>query len=99
MINIITYILALAVALLAALCFWQSYVIGRKDDRLAKLCDERQKLEAEVSHLKKVIDDRDYLQIESDELIQNLNNKLRAAYGTDSSKGPTIEAAAEDKQQ
>ena len=99
MINIITCILALAVALLAALCFWQSYVIGRKDDRLTKLYDERQKLEAEVSHLKKVIDDRDYLQIESDELIQNLNNKLRAAYGTDSSKGPTTEAVAEDRQQ
>ena len=46
-----------------------------------------------------MIDDRDYLQLESDELIQNLNNKLRAAYGTDSSKGPTIEAAAEDRQQ
>ena len=96
MINIITCILAVAVALL---CCMLCYAVGRKDDRLMKLYDERQKLEAEVSHLKKVIDDRDYLQIESDELIQNLNNKLRAAYGTDSSKGPTIEAAAEDKQQ
>ena len=99
MINIITCILAVAVALLAALCCMLCYAVWRKHDRLTKLYDERQKLEAEVSHLKKVIDDRDYLQIESDELIQNLNNKLRAAYGTDSSKGPTIEAAAEDKQQ
>jgi len=98
MMNIITYILAVAVALLGLLCCVLCYAIKRKDDRLTKLYDERQKLEAEVSHLKKVIDDRDYLQLESYELIQDLNNKLRAAYGTDSSKGPTIEAAAEDKQ-
>ena len=99
MMDMMTHILALAVALLAALCCMLCYAVWCKHDRLTKLYDERQKLEAEVSHLKKVIDDRDYLQLESDELIQNLNNKLRAAYGTDSSKGPTIEAAAEDKQQ
>ena len=31
MMDMITHILALAVALLAALCFWQSYVIERRN--------------------------------------------------------------------
>ena len=99
MINIITYILALAVAVLALLCCMLCYAVGRKDDRLAKLCDERLRLEGEIHRLKDVIEDKDFQLLDNDELIQNLNNKLRAAYGTDSSKGPTIEAAAEDRQQ
>ncbi len=53
MINIITCILAVAVAVLALLCCMLCYAVGRKDDRLTKLYDERQKLEAEVTHLKK----------------------------------------------
>ena len=44
MINIITCILAVAVALLAALCFWQSYVIERRNETLVRYTDEIMKL-------------------------------------------------------
>ena len=36
MINLFTIILAVAVVLLAALCFWQSYVIERRNETLVR---------------------------------------------------------------
>ena len=81
MTNIITILLAVAVAVLALLCCVLCYTIGRKDDRLAKLFDERLRLEAEIHRLNDVIDDRDYQLLENDELIQNLSNKLRNGGG------------------
>ena len=42
--DMITHILALAVALLAALCFWQSYVIERRNETLVRYTDEIMKL-------------------------------------------------------
>ena len=81
MINIINCILAVALALLALLCCMLCYAIGRKNDRLAKLDDERRKLEGEIHRLKNVIEDKDFQLLENDELIQNLNNKLRDRSG------------------
>ena len=81
MTNIITILLAVAVAVLALLCCVLCYAIGRKDDRLVKLIDERRRLEAEINRLNDVIDDRDYQLLENDELIQNLSNKLRNGGG------------------
>ena len=51
--------------------------MGRKGDRLARLCDERRRLEAEISRLRGVIDDKDWQLLDNDELIQSLSNKLR----------------------
>ena len=48
MINIITCILAVAVALLAALCFWQSYVIERRNETLVRYTDEIMKLKDDI---------------------------------------------------
>ncbi|MBR1545233.1 MAG: hypothetical protein IJ633_00345 [Prevotella sp.] len=75
MTNIITIMLAAAVAVLALLCCMLCYAIGRKDDRLAKLTDERHRLEGEISRLNNVIDDRDFQLLENDELIQNLRHR------------------------
>ena len=57
------------------------YAIGRKDDRLAKLIDERRRLEGEIHRLNDVIKDKDFQLLDNDELIQNLNNKLRDGGG------------------
>ena len=77
MTNIITILLAVAVAVLALLCCVLCYAIGRKDDRLVKLIDERRRLEAEINRLNDVIEDKDFQLLDNDELIQNLSNKLR----------------------
>ena len=81
MINIINCILAVALALLALLCCMLCYAIGRKDDRLTKLADERLRLEGEIHRLKNVIEDKDFQLQENDEIIQDLNNKLRDSSG------------------
>ena len=78
MINIINCILAVALALLALLCCMLCYAIGRKNDRLTKLDNERCKLEGEIHRLKNVIEDKDFQLQENDEIIQDLNNKLRS---------------------
>ena len=44
MMDMMTNILALAVALLAALCIWQSYVIERRNETLVRYTDEIMKL-------------------------------------------------------
>ena len=75
MTNIITIMLAAAVAVLALLCCMLCYAVGRKDDRLAKLTDERHRLEGEISRLRDVIEDRDFQLLENDELIQTLSHK------------------------
>ena len=59
------------------LCCVLCYAIGRKDDCLAKLYDERHRLEAEINRLNDVIEDKDFQLLDNDELIQNLSNKLR----------------------
>lgn len=62
-------------------CCVLCYAIGRKDDRLAKLIDERRRLEGEIHRLNDVIKDKDFQLLDNDELIQNLNNKLRDGGG------------------
>ena len=57
------------------------YAIGRKDDRLTKLIDERRRLEAEIHRLNDVIEEKDFQLQDNDELIQSLNNKLRDGGG------------------
>ena len=61
----------------ALLCCMYFYALGSKDDRLAKLFDERRRLEGEIHRLNDVIEDKDFQLQDNDELIQNLNNKLR----------------------
>ena len=51
MINIITCILAVVVALLAALCFWQSYVIERRNETLVRYTDEIMKLKDAIMEM------------------------------------------------
>ena len=68
MINIITCILALAVALLAALCFWQSYVIERRNETLVRYTDEIMKLKDAIMEME--------LEIQrSNEVIRALREK------------------------
>ena len=81
MTNIIIILLAVAVAVLALFCCVLCYAIGRKDDRLAKLFDERHRLEAEIHRLNDVIEDKDFQLQDNDELIQSLSNKLRDGGG------------------
>ena len=66
---------------MALLCCVLCYAIGRKDDCLAKLYDERHRLEAEINRLNDVIEDKDFQLLDNDELIQDLNNKLRDGGG------------------
>lgn len=66
---------------MALLCCVLCYAIGRKDDRLAKLIDERRRLEGEIHRLNDVIEDKDFQLQDNDELIQSLNNKLRDGGG------------------
>ena len=87
MTNIITIILAAAVAVLVLLCCMLCYAIGRKDDRLAKLTDERLRLEGEISRLRGVIDDRDFQLLENDELIQSLRHRLGDGSNADGGSG------------
>ena len=69
MINIITCILAVAVALLAALCFWQSYVIERRNETLVRYTDEIMKLKDAIMEME--------LEIQrSNEVIRALREKL-----------------------
>ena len=63
------------------LCCVLCYAIGRKDDRLRKLIDERRRLEGEIHRLNNVIEDKDFQLQDNDELIQSLNNKLRDGGG------------------
>ena len=81
MTNIITILLAAAVAVLALLCCMLCYAVGSKDDRLRKLIDERRRLEGEISRLNDVIEDKDLQLQDNDELIQSLNKKLRNGGG------------------
>lgn len=60
---------------MALLCCMLYYAVGRKDDRLAKLIDERRRLDAEINRMKDVIDDRDLQLLENNELIQSLSHK------------------------
>ena len=46
-----THILALVVALLAALCFWQSYVIERRNETLVRYTDEIMKLKNAIMEM------------------------------------------------
>ena len=87
MTNIITIMLAAAVAVLALLCCMLCYAIGRKDDRLAKLTDERLRLEGEISRLRGVIDDRDFQLLENDELIQSLRHRPGDGSNADGGSG------------
>ena len=63
------------------LCCMYFYTIGSKDDYLRKLIDEMRRLESEISRLNNVIDDKDFQLLDNDELIQDLNNKLRDGGG------------------
>ena len=49
--DMITHILALVVALLAALCFWQSYVIERRNETLVRYTDEIMKLKNAIMEM------------------------------------------------
>ena len=51
MMDMITHILALVVALLAALCFWQSYVIERRNETLVRYTDEIMKLKNAIMEM------------------------------------------------
>lgn len=51
MMNIIICILTVAVALLITLCCTLFYIIGRKDDRLARLTDELLKQKEDILEL------------------------------------------------
>ena len=51
MMDMITHILALAVALLAALCFWQSYVIECRNETLVRYTDEIMKLKDDIMEM------------------------------------------------
>ena len=75
MINLITIILAAAVALLALLCCMLFNAIRRKDDRLTKLTEENRRLEHEIHRLNDVLEDKDFQLQDNDELIQNLKQK------------------------
>ena len=44
MMNLLAYILAVAVAVLAAVCLGLCFTIGSKDDRLTRLADENHEL-------------------------------------------------------
>ena len=77
MINLITIILAAAVALLAALCCMLFYAIRRMDDRLTKLTEENRRLEHEIYRLNDVLEDKDFQLQDNDELIQNLKSIQR----------------------
>ena len=77
MTDIITILLAAAVAVLALLCCMLFYAIGRKDHRLKMLTDENRRLEREIHRLKDVKEDMEFQLIENGELIQQLNSKLR----------------------
>ena len=68
MTNSAIYILAVAVALLAALCFWQCNIIKYKDDRLAKLADE-------ISEQKDTILELELELQRNSETIRALNDK------------------------
>ena len=81
MMNIIACILAVAVAVLGLACCMLCRAVGRKGDRLARLTDERRRLEDEISRLRGVIDDKDWQLLDNDELIQSLSNKLRDGDG------------------
>ena len=77
MTNIITILLAVAVAVLAAVCLRLSHAIKFKNKVLVRFLDENMKLKDEVRRLNDVIEDKDFQLLDNDELIQNLNNKLR----------------------
>lgn len=70
MTDIITPLLAAAVAVLAALCLVLSYFVWRKDQRLTSLTDENRRLERETHRLKDVKEDMEFQLIENGELIQ-----------------------------
>ena len=91
MINIITCILAVAVALLAAVCLKLCHTIDFKNKGLVKFIDENRDLKNAIMEME--IE----LQRKCD-LIRALRDRLDDS-GKDSPKGPTTEAAAEDKQQ
>ena len=95
MINIITCILAVAVALLAAVCLKLCHTIDFKNKGLVKFIDEN-------SDLKNAIMEMEIELQRQCDLIRALREKLGDDgndSGKDSPKGPTTEAAAEDKQQ
>ena len=93
--DMMTHILALAVALLAALCFWQSYVIERRNETLVRYTDEIMKLKDAIMDME--------LEIQrSNEVIRALRDRQdddSNDSGKDSPKGPTTEAVAEDRRQ
>jgi hypothetical protein len=94
MMNIITCILAVAVALLAAVCLKLCHTIDFKNKALVKFIDEN-------IDLKDAIMDMEIeLQLQCD-LILTFREKQDDDgndSGKDSPKGPTTEAVAEDKQ-
>ena len=95
MMDMITHILALVVALLAAVCLKLCHTIDFKNKGLVKFIDENSDLKNALREMK--IE----LQRQCD-LIRALREKLGDDgndSGKDSPKGPTTEAAAEDKQQ
>ena len=93
--DMITHILALVVALLAAVCLKLCHTIDFKNKRLVKFINEN-------SDLKDAIMDMELEIQRSNEVIRALRDRQdddSNDSGKDSPKGPTTEAAAEDKQQ
>ena len=69
------FILAVAVALLAALCFRQSKDIKSKNKMLAKFIKENIEMKAEIRRLNRVVIEDKYMQLlDNDELTQSLND-------------------------
>ena len=68
MMNLLTYILAVAVAVLAAVCLGLCFTIGSKDDRLARLADENRELRDSILEME--------LELErNSELIRTLSGR------------------------
>ena len=75
MMATIVFILAVAVALLAALCFRQSKDIKSKGKILAKFIKENMEMKDEIRRLNRVVIEDKYMQLpDNDELTQSLKD-------------------------
>jgi len=95
MMNIITCILAVAVALLAAVCLKLCHTIDFKNKALVKFIDENSDLKDAIMEMEIELQRQCDLILTFREKQDDDGNDS----GKDSPKGPTSEAVAEDKQQ
>ena len=93
--NIITCILAVAVALLAAVCLKLCHTIDFKNKALVKFIDENSDLKDAIMEMEIELQRQCDLILTFREKQDDDGNDS----GKDSPKGPTSEAVAEDKQQ